>query len=180
MIKSITPRVSGFNIELLSPTFILNVQDINGNLVSGADVYVQCGEQVFNGKTDAMGSCAVIAEPGEICTLTITNDCYRPFVQRFVAVPIDNSKNYSVKVVDGSDNPISGASITITSSQPDSISGFSNVNGIYETMLNTNYTNTISIQKSGFQKLSYIYNPFNPINSFNENFRIVSVITMTT
>lgn len=180
MIKSITPRVSGFNIELLSPTFILNVQDINGNLVSGASVNVQCGDDNFTGKTDAVGSCAVIAEPGEICTLTVTNDCYRPFVQRFIAVPIDTTKNYVIKVVDSSDNPVTDASVHITSSQPDSINGFTDVIGMYEVMLNTNFTNTISIQKSGMQTITYTYNAFSPITSYNENFRIIPVITMTT
>src|SRR5688572_6215350 len=103
MLKSLTPRVSGFNIELQSPTFILNVQDINGNLIQNADITIDCNGEITTGKTDAMGSFAATVPPGPICTLTIADDCYKAFVQRFVVVPIDNTKNLVLKVVDGSD-----------------------------------------------------------------------------
>jgi hypothetical protein len=178
MARSITPKVSGFNIELLSPTFILNVRDTNGNVIQNADVIIDCNGEISTGKTDAFGAYAATVFPGPICTLTISTDCYKAFVQRFIAVPIDFTKNFVIKVVDGSDAPIDAANVTIASTIPSSITGQTDANGLFEGVVNTNFDNTITIQKSGLQNIVYTFNSFSPISSLSEDYRIVPVITL--
>lgn len=170
--------LSGFNIELLSVNFTLNVQDINGNIIDDADISIECGDDVFTGKTDIFGCFSESMAPGEICTLTISKDCYQVFVQRFLLVAIDETKNFVFKVVDTSDSPVVGADVMITSPMPSSISGQTNADGLFEGDIKTSFTNTLNIQKAGFQTLNTIFNPFNPVSCFAEGYRIVPVITL--
>lgn len=173
-----TPRVSGFNIELLSPNFTLNVQDMDGNLIDHAHITIDCDGETITGLTDQFGCFSAAVTPGEICTLTISSDCYQLFVQRFLLIPIDNTKNFVFKVVDGSDNPVVSADITITSTLPGSVTGQTDVDGMFTTDIDTNFSNTLTIQKSGFQDVMYTFNPFNPVSTVSEHNRIVPVITM--
>ncbi len=176
-----TPRLSGFNIELLSPNFTLNVQDINGNLVDDADITIECDdEEPITGKTDSQGCFSATMLPGEICTLTISKDCYQPFVQRFLLVPIDVDKNFVFKVVDEADEEIEGATVTITSPMPSSIVGMTGADGMFAGDIKTAFTNTLTIQKSGFQNKVQVFSPFSPVTCFSEEYRIAPVITLET
>lgn len=181
----ITPNVSisGFSIELIDANITFNVQDTFGNSVANAIVTIQCPGFQINGETDDTGCFQAIIPPGAICDLHIEAECLFDNDQKFEVIDIadlvDPMKNFVMKVVDGTDQAISGAQVDIVSDLQN-ITGTTNGNGIFEGEYAENYVNSLTVSKSGFQNYECLdIESFIKIECGRTGFIVVPIIVLS-
>jgi hypothetical protein len=173
----------GISIEVLNFKYTLQVQDTFMNIVPGASVYItDLVDFLEQGYTDRKGYYYGNAEEGTTYVLTVTSEGFFTFIHRFRILPLAGlnypTKNFPVLVRDGSDAPVSGASINITS-PGHSDSGITNASGLYQGVIRADQENAITISKSGFTTYNHSINPYIKITSAVNDKVVVPVIVLT-
>ncbi len=175
-------KLSAVCIELLDVNLHINVQDTFGSIVEDANISINCNGNIETGVTDEEGNYYGIVIPSVICSITITKDCLDTYTGKFILLDEteinDVSANFPMKVVNGSNVPVAGADVQITSGT-DVQTGVTDSNGIFKGINPNDFQNTIQIQKSGFTTYAATIPSFIKVQSELTGYIVVPVITLT-
>jgi hypothetical protein len=173
------PAITGFSIENSEPRVVLNVQDKDGNHLVGANVTVTCGSTTVNLVTVASGCIEFVAKRGERCSVTVSMVDFSTYSGEFYVVTevqlTDPNNNSPIRIEDGSQNPVAGASVSINSVNV----ATTPANGVVELDMDESITNTLDITASGFQNYSKSYNVFLPFVCADPQYRVVAIVAMS-
>jgi hypothetical protein len=175
-------KLDAVSIEVLDVNLVVNVQDTFGELVDDALVSINCNGNIESGLTDDEGFFYAIVLPDVICTIDITKNCLDSYSGRFVLKSEidlnDPESNFPVIVVDQSNVPVPGASVSIVSAAHDS-SGVTNGAGLFQGINENDLVNTITISKTGYQTYSAEIKNFVKLTGELTGYHVVPVITLT-
>ena len=173
------PVFKGFNIELPTASIRINVQDIYKNIIAGAEVILSYNGQNSSAFSNINGCVALTMGQGLIYDITIKKQTYKDHHGKVVMISkttLSNPlSNFVIKVVDSGNIPINAATITLVHDSV-SIEGESNSDGVFETVINTGFNYSISINKSGYGSFNSKINSFINFNCENSNNLIISVV----
>lgn len=177
------PRLKGFAIELPLFRYAVNVQDGNKHPIVGAKVKVTAPGFSEGGLTNDIGCYFGSAELHKTYTMIVQKAHFITWTHRFLLATISElsnptTKNFPVIIRDPAGNPISGATVTITSPLPHSDSGTTNSAGLFEGLVEKDYLNTITVSKSGFQTYTNDYAHYIKITCLESTFVVIPVITL--
>lgn len=177
------PRLKGFAIEIPLFRYAVNVQDGNKYPIVGAKVTVTAPGFSESGLTNDSGCYFGSAELHKTYTMTVQASGFIIWTHQFLLATVSElsspgTKNFPVVVRDASGNPISGATVTITSPMPHADTGTSNSIGLYEGLVEKDYLNDITISAPGFTNYNRDYAPYLEITCLESTFVVIPVITL--
>lgn len=173
------PIFKGFKIELPSSNISLNVQDIYGNIIHGAEVTLERDGTLNTWLSDTNG-CIVFSLKGNlIYNINIRKQYYKEHQGKIIMLPATDfpNSNFIIKLVDSDNLPVEGANVTINHGS-DIIEGVSNTEGIFETNINTGLNYMLLASKDGYQTFSSKMNSFVRYSCRETNNILVPVITL--
>lgn len=177
------PRLKGIAIELPLFRYAVNVQDGSKQFVAGAQVKVTGSSFTQSGLTNNEGCFFGSAQLYKTYTMTVQQTGFQVWTHQFILVkfsdlPNAGSKNFPVIVRDAAGNAVSGAAVSITSTKPHSDSGTTGTNGVFEGLVEQNFTNTITVSKAGFQTYTSLYTNYVKVKCLDQAYIVIPVITL--
>jgi hypothetical protein len=175
------PLFKGFNIELPSSNIHLNIQDIYGNIVSGAQVVLSNNEETCSNISNVNGCVSLIMEQGLIYDVNIIKAGYKTYSSKITMISNEDlenpNSNFILNIVDTNNIPIQDADVNLTNID-ETIEGKSNAKGIFETKINLNLTYNLNISKNDYGIFSSKINSFIKFTCTDTNYLIISVINI--
>lgn len=175
------PLFKGFNIELPSSNIHLKIQDIFGNIVSGAQVVLSYNGEPYSNISNVNGCVSLIMEQGLIYDVSIFKAGYKSYSSKIIMISktelANLDSNFIVKIVDENNQTVQNAKIKLRHNRV-IIEGESNSNGIIEAKINTNFNYDLNISKNDYESFSSKINAFVKFSCVDTNFLIISVINI--
>lgn len=171
----------GMSIGLKETELSINIQDTNGYAVDGANIEIDLGSSQISGSTDNLGCYTYNIQIGIPFNIKITKQFYNDIVQKAQLIskrtlngPLSN---FACIVVDSNNQPIQGALVTISSSL-NNFTGTTNIDGIFDGIIETNYVNNFKIEKTGYVTYNHIFNPFIKFSCGSDELIIATIIEL--
>jgi len=163
------------------PACSLNIQDINGQVVVGADVTVNCQGTIITGQTDNSGCVLLHIAINTICEIIVSKNNYKPYHGKIIVIPesqlTNPSNNFVLKIIDSGGAALPNVQASIISALHN-YSGISNGSGLFEGVVKTSFSNQLTLVKPGFTPYAISLPPFPVIKCTSTGMRVLSVITL--